>query len=196
MPTSQAPVEIHGYLTCPFAWRVRLAAAEKAVAADFLPADVDTPDPRVAQHNPHEHSPLLFHDGLILRESSIIIEYLEEAFSGPALLPREPRVRAELRLLAVELKDLDVQHERARPEARKKSEGPLGLLEAALGRHAPFLHGATPGLADVMIWPFLADLSLRKLLDPQRYPAAEAYLDRARARASFHSTRAPWAATL
>jgi glutathione S-transferase len=196
MPTAQTPVEIHGYLTCPFAWRVRLAAAEKGVPAQFFPADVDSPDPLVAEHNPHEHSPLLFHDGLTLRESSIIIEYLEEGFAGPALLPREPRDRAELRLLAVDLRDLDVQKEHARPEARKKSEGALKLLEAALGQRSPFLHGANPGLADVMVWPFLADISLRKLLDPQRHPATEAYLDRARARPSFHATRAPWAATL
>src|SRR5687768_4565911 len=122
MPSPQSAVEIHGYITCPFAWRVRLAAAEKGIAAEFLPADVETPDPRVAQHNPHEHSPLLFHDGLTLRESAVIIEYLDEAFAGPALMPREARSRAELRLLAADLKGLDVHNERARPEARKKSE--------------------------------------------------------------------------
>lgn len=189
-------VEIHGYLTCPFVWRVRLAAAEKGVPAEFLPSDVDSPDPRVTAHNPDDHSPLLFHDGLTLRESTVILEYLEEAFTGPALLPGEARARAELRLLAADLGKLDVHHERARPEARKKSEGALAVLEQELGERTPFLHGPAPGFADVMIWPFLADLSLRKLIDTTRFARVEAYLDRARKRASFHDTRAPWAATL
>ena len=39
-------------------------------------------------------------------------------------------------------------------------------------------------------------MSERRLLDVARFPASDAYLDRARARPSFHSTRAPWAATL
>lgn len=200
MSTATATVELHGYLTCPYAWRVRLAAAEKRIDAEFLPCDVENPDPRVAAHNPHEHSPLLFHDGLTLRESSVIVEYLDEAFAAGgavrSLLPKDARSRAELRLLATELAALDVHNERARPEARKKSEKALDGLAQELARRSPFLHGAEPGLADVFIWPFLADLSLRKLLDPARHGSVDAYLDRARARPSFHATRAPWAATL
>ncbi len=144
-----ARVEIHGYLTCPFAWRVRLAAAEKDVPAEFLPCDVDAPDPRCQQHNPDEHSPLLYHDGLTLTESGIIVTYIDEAFAaaGPALMPEDARGRALLRLLAKQLEPLDVHLERARPEARKRSEGALKRLEAdLLARATPFLHGARPGL--------------------------------------------------
>jgi glutathione S-transferase len=197
-PAAQG-LEIHGYLTCPFAWRVRLAAAEKGLPAEFLPCDVEQPDPRVAQHNPDEHSPLLWHAGLTLTESSIIVSYLDEAFAaaGPALMPGDAAGRARLRLLAHKLEPLDVHMERARPEARKRSAPALGRLEAELvARATPFLHGARPGHADVMVWPFLADLHLRHLLDPAAYPASDAYLDRVRARPAFHATRPPWAATL
>jgi glutathione S-transferase len=192
-------VEIHGYLTCPFAWRVRLAADEKGVPADFLPCDIEEPDPRVKQHNPEEHSPLLYHAGLTLTESGIIVTYIDEAFAaaGPALMPEDARGRALLRLLSKQLDPLDVHLERARPEARKRSAGALNRLEEELRTRAtPFLHGRQPGYADVMVWPFLADLHLRRLLDAQVHPACDAYLDRARARASFHATRPPWAATL
>lgn len=195
--TGATALEIHGYLTCPFAWRVRLAAGEKGVPAEFLPCDVDQPDPRVKQHNPHEHSPLLWHAGLTLTESSIIIAYIDEAFTGAALMPEDARGRALLRLLARQLDGLDVHMERARPEARKRSEGALKRLEAELlAKGTPFLHGARPGYADVMAWPFLADLQTRRLLDAEIFPACDAYLDRARARPAFHATRPPWAATL
>jgi glutathione S-transferase len=197
--STAAELEIHGYLTCPFAWRVRLAAAEKRVPADFLPCDIDHPDPRSRAHNPDEHSPLLYHAGLTLTESAVIIDYIDEAFagSGPALMPPDARGRALLRLLAKQLEGLDVHTERARPEARRKSERALGRLESELhDRGTPFLHGAEPGRTDVMIWPFLADLHLRRLLDAASYPAATAYVDRARARPSFQTTRPPWASGL
>ena len=98
-------------------------------------------------------------------------------------MPEDARGRALLRLLAKQLEPLDVHLERARPEARKRSEGALKRLEAdLLARATPFLHGARPGYADVMVWPFLADLHLRRLLDAEVYPASDAYLDRARAR--------------
>lgn len=196
-PSQSPALEVHGYLTCPFAWRVRLTAAEKGVPAEFLPCDVDQPDPRAAAHNPDEHSPLLYHQGFTLTESTLIAAYIDEAFEGPPLLPPSPRGRAELRLLQRQLEGLDVHTEPARPEARRRSEGPLRRLEARLlTAPAPFLHGNAPGFADLMLWPFLADLHLRRLMDPATYPACDAYLDRARARPSFHATRAPWAATL
>jgi glutathione S-transferase len=198
-------VEIHGYIGCPFAWRVRLAAAEKGVAAEFFPCDVDDPDPRVRAHNPDEHSPLLYHHvampgaaPVVLTESLVIAQYLDEAFEGRPLMPAAAQKRARLRLTEIELRALDVHNERARPEARRRSEGALAALEQrlCLDPVAPFLHGAEPGLTDVMIWPFLADIQLRRLLDPARHPRVDVYLDRARGRPSFRATRTPWAATL
>jgi glutathione S-transferase len=190
--TSSIAVEIHGYVTCPFAWRVRLAAAEKGVTADWIPCDVERPDPRARSHNPDEHSPLLWTDGFTLTESEVIIHYLDEALPGPPLMPSAPRPRAELRLLAARLKSLDAHKEHSRPAARRQVEPPLRVLEAALGDQA-FLHGASPGVADTLFWPFLADLGVRGLLAAPAYPRASAYLTRSAARPAFRDTRPPWA---
>jgi glutathione S-transferase len=187
-----AAVEIHGYVRCPFAWRVRLAAAEKGVPADFVPCDVDDPDPRAAAHNPHEHSPLLWHDGFELRESEIIALYLDEAWDdGPTLLPSDPRQRAELRLLGTRLRALDAHMEASRPEARRRSQPAVRALGEALALGpGPYLHGARPGLTDLMAWPFLADLAARRLLDPTASRAA-AYVAAMVARPSFAETAPP-----
>jgi glutathione S-transferase len=188
-----ASVEIHGYVTCPFAWRVRLAAAEKGVAADWIPCDVDEPDPRALAHNPDEHSPLLWSDGFSLLESQVIVHYLDEAFEGPPLMPEGARARAELRLTAAQLASLDAHTEPSRPVARRKTEPALRLLEAALeGR--PFLHGLAPGVADALCLPFVADLGVRGLLSA--VPRAAEYLARAAARSAFRATRPPWARNL
>jgi glutathione S-transferase len=188
-------VELHGYVACPFAWRVRLVAAEKAVRADWIPCDVAHPDPRARTHNPDEHSPLLYHDGFVLQESVIIAQFLDDGFAGPALMPDDPRRRAELRLLALRLEQLDVHGERSRPLARRRSEPALGLFEEALGAQA-FLHGEEPGLTDLLVWPFLADVGARGLLDADDFPAVAASLARAARRPSFRATCPDWAAVL
>jgi glutathione S-transferase len=185
-------VEIHGYLACPFAWRVRLAAAEKGVEADWIPCDVDDPDPRAARHNPHENSPLLYDAGFSLLESEIIMLYLDEQFPGPALLAGDAQARARLRLTARKLAGLDVHTEPSRPQARRQSEAAQQTLEAAL-ESGPYLHGDEPGLVDLLTWPFLAHLGVRRLLTGER---AHAYLARAAARPSFRTTAPPWAASL
>jgi glutathione S-transferase len=191
-------LEIHGYVDCPFAWRVRLVAAEKGLAADFIPCDVDDPDPRATAHNPDEHSPLLYDRGFSLLESEVIMQYLDESSSTRALMPTEPRGRAELRLLGTRLRGIDVHNERSRPEARRRSTGALGLLDRALtlAGDAGFLHGDQPGHVDLLIWPFLADLQVRRFIDPSDTPRVSAYVKRMLARPSFHGTRPPWAASL
>lgn len=188
-------VEVHGYVHCPFAWRVLLAAAEKGVPVDWIPCDVDDPDPRAREHNPDEHSPLLWHAGLSLQESAIIASYLDEGFPGRALLPPEARARAELRLASVKLETLNAHKEPSKPEARRKSEGALKTLER-LTADGGFVHGAEPGLADVLCWPFLANLAVRRLIDARTLPNVTNYLERAAKRDSFQSTKPPWAASL
>jgi glutathione S-transferase len=187
-------IEIHGYVTCPFAWRVRLAAAEKGLAADWIPSDVDAPDPRSARHNPEEHSPLLWHGGFSLVESEVIMAYLDEASPARPLMPADARARAELRLLAIRLRAIDVHMERSRPEARKRSAPALAVLEQALAGRA-FVHGAEPGHVDLLVWPFLTDLHVRRLADADTYPRVAAYTARALARPSFAATRPPWVPT-
>jgi glutathione S-transferase len=192
---SDAKLEIHGYVSCPFAWRVRLAAAEKGIAADWIPSDVDAPDERSGAHNPEEHSPLLYENGFVVVESDVIMQYLDEARPGRGLMPQAPRARAKLRERAAQLRKLDVHNERLKPEARRRSAPALQILDAALAER-PYLHGDEPGHVDLLVWPFVADLAVRHLLDPQAHARVAAYVKRAAARASFQSTLPPWAASL
>lgn len=196
-PGTSEGLELHGYVGCPFAWRVRLVAAAKGVRADWIACDVDDPDPRALEHNPDEHSPLLWHDGFELVESEIIGQYINDAFEGPALEPRDPRQRAELRLLATRLRGLDAHTEPSKPEARRRTDPSLRLLEAALrGGEAPFLHGESPGLTDLNAWPFLANLAVRGFVDEKRTPAVKSYVERMAERPALRATPPPWAAAL
>lgn len=89
----------------PFAWRVMLALEHKGLAYEARRLSFDRQETRSAEFlaiNPRGRVPTLVHDGWPLRESLVILEYLEDAFPAPALLPTAPRARAHARLLARE----------------------------------------------------------------------------------------------
>ncbi len=48
--------------------------------------------------NPMGQVPVLIHDGMVINESTVINEYLDEAFDGPALRPADPYGRAKMRI--------------------------------------------------------------------------------------------------
>src|SRR5919202_3828095 len=84
---------------CPYAARARIVLAEKGLP--YEPVDIDLGD-RPAwlyEKNPLGKVPVLEEDGgLVLPESEVIMEYLEERFPEPALWPADPAERALGRL--------------------------------------------------------------------------------------------------
>lgn len=89
----------HGSSVC--AAKVRLVLAEKGVGwtsryVDLLAGEQFAPD--YLAINPRGAVPAIVHDGAILTESTIICEYIDEAFDGPALKPADPLGRARMRM--------------------------------------------------------------------------------------------------
>jgi len=82
---------------CPFCARVRLALAEKGVESETVEIDLGNRPGWLYELNPAGKVPVL-DDGFVLPESAVIMEYLDERFPEPALLPagREERARARL----------------------------------------------------------------------------------------------------
>src|SRR5215469_2322740 len=88
--------------------KVRLALAEKGLAYGGEVLDLQRGDqhrPDYAKLNPNEVVPTLVHDGKIIIESTLIIEYLDEAFPTPALMPGDPYARAIARLFMKKIDD-------------------------------------------------------------------------------------------
>jgi RNA polymerase-associated protein len=79
--------------------RVRVVVAEKNIAVDIVNTDpLEIPED-VAEVNPYGTLPTLLDRELALYESRIIMEYLDERFPHPPLLPADPVARANCRLL-------------------------------------------------------------------------------------------------
>jgi glutathione S-transferase len=84
---------------CPYCARVRIVLAEKGIEWETVAVDLDDRPAWIYEKNPLGRVPVIEEDGLVLPESIVIMEYLEERYPEPALLPAEPRARAEARLL-------------------------------------------------------------------------------------------------
>ncbi|MGI9257952.1 MAG: glutathione S-transferase family protein [Gammaproteobacteria bacterium] len=83
--------------------KVRIALAEKGLEWESRVLDTSV---GVREHlqsdylklNPRGVGPTLVHDGRVVRESQVILEYLEDAFPEPPLRPADPHARALMRL--------------------------------------------------------------------------------------------------
>lgn len=97
-------IRLHGYWRSTAAWRVRLALAAKGLAHDSIAVNLVQGQQRSAGHlalNLQGLVPVLEHDGLVLTQSLAIMEYLDEVFPDPPLLPADPAGRARVRAAAL-----------------------------------------------------------------------------------------------
>jgi glutathione S-transferase len=83
---------------CPYCARVRIALAEKGIEHETVVVDLDDRPAWLRDLNAANRVPVL-DDGLVLPESDVIMEYLEDRYPDPPLLPDDPADRALARLL-------------------------------------------------------------------------------------------------
>jgi glutathione S-transferase len=144
-----------------FGKKVEIALAEKGVpyqrtlAPFSQTAGYSPKDPRVLAHNPKGQVPVLLDGDLALYDSTLIIEYLEDAFPVPPLFPPSPKERARCRqfeLFADEviLASIKPLMHRNEPGARERSnwkerETAAKESERTLAAHFATIDAALPG---------------------------------------------------
>jgi RNA polymerase-associated protein len=85
--------------SCPYSHRTRVVLYEKAISADVEYVDPGQPPEDLVELNPYGTMPTLVDRDLVLYDSRIIMEYLDERFPHPPLHPMDPVARARARLL-------------------------------------------------------------------------------------------------
>lgn len=96
-------MELYNYFRSSASYRVRIALALKGLDYDYMPVQLARNEhfkESYAALSPARLVPLLKDDERIVTQSLAIIEYLDDAFPGPRLLPEEPFVRARVRQLS------------------------------------------------------------------------------------------------
>jgi len=81
-----------------YSHRVRIVLAEKGVTVDVKDVDPDSMPQEISDINPYNTLPTLVDRDLVLFEPNVMMEYLDERFPHPPLLPVYPVARAESRL--------------------------------------------------------------------------------------------------
>lgn len=79
--------------------RVRIVLAEKDVAVDIKEVDPEEKPSQLTDINPYNSLPTLIDRDLVLYEPNIMMEYLDERFPHPPLLPAYPVTRSKSRLM-------------------------------------------------------------------------------------------------
>jgi len=160
--------------------RVALHLAHKGLEVEWV--DVDPADrSEVVRVSGQELVPVLDHDGTIVVDSQVILEYLERPYPDPPLLPLVPARRAEVlifvdwfnRVWKLPPNLIEDEEEKPEPDSARIAElaqelsGSLRLFEDLLdGRD--FLWGELT-LADLTAFPFLKYALLWEDGDPDRF---------------------------
>src|SRR5882724_5066112 len=82
-----------------YSHRVRIVLAEKGVSVEVINVDTNDKLEDLLQLNPYGTTPTLVDRDLVLYDANIIMEYLDERFPHPPLMPVYPVARAKTRLM-------------------------------------------------------------------------------------------------
>lgn len=152
----------------------RMALEEKGIDYELVPLDIFAADGIPAwylEHHPFGRIPAFEHDGFRLYETGAIARYVDEAFDGPALQPKDPRARATMNQIigmldayAYRSMVWDVAVERLEKETPDEALIAGGLSQASTALQAlsslkasgPWLLGDQLTLADLHAAPIIA----------------------------------------
>lgn len=172
--------------------RTRIVLSEKDITVDVIDVDPANKPEDLIDLNPYNSLPTLVDRDLVLYDPRVIMEYLDERFPHPPLMPVDPvsRARSRLALYRIEqdwyslLPDLESGTEKQVQKARKiLKEGLLASAEIFAAK--PFFLSDEFTLVDATIVPILWRLPAFGIELPSQGKPLMQYADRMFARPSF-----------
>ena len=179
----------------PYSHRVRIVLAEKGINVDIVSVDADDLPEDLIDLNPYNTVPTLVDRELVLYGSTVIMEYLDERFPHPPLMPVDPVSRATNRLMLYRLeKDLYLHldailegGEKTAAKAKKEIRDNL-VMVSPIFEQKPFFLSDEFSLVDCAIAPLLWRLPQLGISLPKQAAALLDYADRLFARESFRES--------
>ena len=177
---------------------VRFVMAHKSIDREVLELKFDEMPEEILELNPTQTLPTLFDRGMVLYDLSVIMEYLDERFPFPPLLPVDPIEKAEKRLLIYRFTRADGcwyelakailrDNKKSADAARKTLNGNLIEL-LPLFSHKPYFKSETMTLVDVCIAPILWRLDLLGITLGDKAKPITAYANRLFEKDGFHDS--------
>ncbi len=168
-------MKLYTYWRSTTSYRVRIALNIKRIAVTALSVNLPAGEQNAPDYvglNPAQGVPtLVLDDGTVLTQSMAILDWLEETFPDPALLPKDPIGRARVRAAALviatdihpvnnlrvvgKLKSMGHDQNEATAWMNDWMTRGLAAFSKLISPDAPFCFGDVPGLADLCLVPQL-----------------------------------------
>jgi maleylacetoacetate isomerase len=200
-------VQLHSFFNSSTSYRVRIALALKGIAYETLPVNIRVGEHRATDYvvnvNPSASVPALIDDDFRLGQSLAIVDYLDQKYAEPRLIPLEPALRARvlefaaliscdihplnnLRVLRYLETELGVTPQHRSAWYRHWIAQGMAAAERMLerGNTGPWCFGAQPTLADLCLVPQVAN-ALRMDCDLSPYPRSHAVFEHASKHPAF-----------
>ena len=177
---------------------VRFIMAHKSIEREVLELKFEEMPEEILELNPCQTLPTLFDRGMVLYDLSVIMEYLDERFPFPPLLPVDPIEKAEKRLLIYRftrakgcwyelVNTILNDNKKAADAARKTLYGNLIEL-LPLFSHKPYFKSESMTLVDACIAPILWRLGLLGITLGDKARPIELYANRLFEKEGFHDS--------
>lgn len=176
--------------------RARLVLSEKSVSIDIVNIDDGALPEDLLDLNPYNSVPTMVDRDLVLYDSRVIIEYLDERFPHPPLMPVDPVTRAQFRLALFRIErdwygltEEIVQGGDRKPVARAVKaleESILSSVEIFAAKK--FFLSDEFSLVDCTIAPILWRLPILGIRLPPQARPIQRYMDEVFSRPSFQDS--------
>ncbi|HGO8351423.1 TPA: glutathione S-transferase N-terminal domain-containing protein [Neisseria meningitidis] len=187
---------LYSGITCPFSHRCRFVLYEKGMDFEIKDVDIYNKPEDLAVMNPYNQVPVLVERDLVLHESNIINEYIDERFPHPQLMPGDPVMRGRGRLVLYRMEKELFNHvqvlenpaatNKEQAKAREAIGNGLTMLAPSFSK-SKYILGEDCSMIDVALAPLLwrldhYDVKLGKSAAPllkyaERIFQREAFID-------------------
>jgi RNA polymerase-associated protein len=153
---------LYSATTCPFSHRCRIVLYEKGMDFQIIDVDLHNKPEDLAVMTPYSRVPVLVERDLILYESNIINEYIDDRFPHPQLMPADPVMRARARLflhrfeqeLFSHIDAVEDGNQKAADKARAMIRDNLTVIAPVFAKQK-YMLGEEFSMLDVSIAPLL-----------------------------------------
>ena len=183
--------------TDPFSHRCRIVLFEKGMDFEVIDVDLYNKPEDIAVINPYNRVPVLVDRDLVLYESNIINEYIDERFPHPQLMPPDPIMRARARQLLHTFEQEMFAHIEVLEKGGKAADKSRTHVRDQLTQLAPiftkqkFMLGDEFSMLDVAIAPLLWRLEHYGIELPKTASAVMKYGERIFSRQGFIDALTP-----
>jgi len=180
---------------CIYSHCARLVLHEKGIGADVISIDPSEPPEDIMELSPYGRAPVMVDRDLVLYDSRIIMEYLDERFPHPPLHRMDPVSRAQARMLVHRVDrdwyslvdEIETGGEKKAARARRQLREAL-TASAPIFEAKPYFMSEEFSLVDCCLAPLLWRLSAMGIDLPKRAQAVRVYADRLFERKSFQAS--------